>query len=48
MLTKEQIKDEHWAAIRGYFRYYEVSDMGRVRSLERKEKCGNQVRVFYV
>jgi hypothetical protein len=32
--------DEKWKSIRGYEELYEISDLGRVRSLAKKWKCG--------
>ncbi len=37
---------EIWKDIEGYEGYYQVSNLGRVRSLTREVRCGNSIRVF--
>lgn len=38
---------EIWKPIRGWIRYYEVSNFGRVRSKDRHTDCASGARVFY-
>lgn len=46
--THDKPVTENWKPIPGYEGFYEVSDLGMVRSLDRKIRCGDGVtRVFY-
>lgn len=36
---------EQWRDVPGYENYYQVSDLGRVRSLDRREKVGKSTRL---
>lgn len=42
---REQIEEEIWRSIDGYENLYEVSNLGRVRSLDRYVSNGKSVRL---
>lgn len=43
-LSEEMIQPEQWKDVPGYEGYYQVSDKGRVRSLDRYEDCRGGLR----
>lgn len=44
MATEENTTTEEWRAVVGYEGFYEVSDLGRVRSLDRIKRNGKRAR----